>query len=321
MVAIYVITQEDAVTTLLGSILGLVGVTISLGVALLASKISLDIPWLRVFFITVFLFVALFLKRVIKIEGLGTHGLPAPLAMIIPDIIPPQPEVLVDFVLWLWWCVALGLLVNAGVQLLLSPGDPLKLLRRELDIRLLVVEQTLRRLAGNVATVPQAASLNSLAIAGMSRPLELLKTASIIHRWARERNEELATIITLTDRLVTSAIAIEALAPLSDREIPHKRLLNVADGCDRMRRAFEELRLPSPSEWTALAAEQTLGTVSPLTDMERTLDEIALAVPRCSEDPDRPWVPLPMPNLAYYCWMPLTIPSMFTLRSRAHWQR
>ena len=87
--------------------------------------------------------------------------------------------------------------VNAGVQLLLSPGDPLTLLRRELDTRLLAVEQSLRRLAGNVVTEPPAASLNSLAIAGMSRPLALLKTASIIHRWARERHEELAAIITL----------------------------------------------------------------------------------------------------------------------------
>ena len=110
---------------------------------------------------------------------------------------------MVDFVLWVWCCVTLGLSVNAGVQLLLSPGDPLMLLRREMDTRLLAVEQALRRLAGNVAMEPPSASLNALAIAGMSRPLALLKTASIIHQWARERHEELAAIITLVDRLVT----------------------------------------------------------------------------------------------------------------------
>ena len=41
--------------------------------------------------------------------------------MIIPDISPPSPEMLVESVLWIWWCVTLGLSVNAGVQFLLSP--------------------------------------------------------------------------------------------------------------------------------------------------------------------------------------------------------
>ena len=47
------------------------------------------------------------------------------------------------------------------------------LLQRELDTRLLAVEQSLRRLAGNVVMEPPAASLDLLVIAGMSRPLAL----------------------------------------------------------------------------------------------------------------------------------------------------
>ncbi len=286
MIVMYLITQEDTAATLLGSILGVVGVTVGLGSALLAWQISLDIPWLRLCFVTVFLFGGLFLKSALTIGALGSAiGLPAALVMILPDILPPRQEIMVEFVLWIWWCVTLGLSVNAGVQFLLSPGDPLMLLRRELDTRLLAVEQALRRLAGYVATEPPAASLNTLAIAGMSRPLALLKSASITHRWARERHAGLATIVTLVDRLVTSAIALEALAPLSNGEIRHKRVLNVADGCERIRRAFAELRLPSPSEWIALAAKPVAGAMSPLTDMERTLDEIALALPGRFGDP------------------------------------
>ena len=286
MIVMYLITQEDTAATLIGSILAVVGVTIGLGLALLAWEISLDIPWLRLCFFIVFLFGGLFFKRVLTIGALGSAiGIPGALVMILPDIYPPDPELLVEFVLWIWWCVTLGLLVNAGVQLLLSPGDPLMLLRRELDTRLQAVEQVLRRLADNVAMEPPAASLNSLAIAGMSRPLALLKTAALIHSWARARHEELATIITLVDRLVISAMALEELAPLSDREIRHERLLKVADGCDRTRRAFAELRLPSPGEWIALAAEPTSGTLPLLTDMERTLDEIVLALPGRFNEP------------------------------------
>ncbi len=280
MMVMYLITQEDTAATLLGSILAVIGVTIGLSLALLAWRISLDIVWLRLCFLAVFLFGGLFLKRVLTIGALGSAiGLPAALVMIIPDVFPPQPEMLVEFVLWIWWCVTLGLVVNAAVQFFLSPGDPLMLLQGELDARLYAVEQFLRRLADNDAPEPDGPSLSSLVTAGMSRSLALLKTAALIHSWARARHEELAALITLVDRLVTAATALRVLAPRTAAGIQHERLLNVAAGCARLRRAFDEMRLPLPGEWVALAAEQTSGTMSPLTDIEQTLDEIALAVP------------------------------------------
>src|SRR5207247_9046905 len=126
--------QEEAAATLIGSILGVIGVTVGLGLALLAWEIALDIPWLRVSCFAAFFFGGLFLKRVLTIGALGSAiGLPAALVMILPDIAPPNPEVLVEFVLWIWWCVTLGLSVNVGVQLLLSRGDPLALPPPALD--------------------------------------------------------------------------------------------------------------------------------------------------------------------------------------------
>jgi multidrug resistance protein MdtO len=283
MIVMYLITQEDTAATLLGSILAVVGVTLGLGLALLAWRISLDIVWLRLCFLVLFLFGGLFLKRVLTIGALGSAiGIPAALVMILPDILPPSPEVLTEFVLWIWWCVTLGLMVNAGVQLLLSQGDPSTLLQRELATRLDTVSQTLRRLAGERVTVPDRDSLRSLAIAGMSRPLALLKTASVIHVWAHKRHEGLSAIITLTDRLVTSALALETLPDLPQEPLVHQRLLSVADGCDRMRRAFNDLRLPE--DGVALADEKNVRPPFPLIDIERTLDQIALAVPRYSEE-------------------------------------
>ena len=291
MIVMYLITQEDTAATLIGSILGVVGVTVGLGLALLVWKIALDIPWLRVGCFAAFFFGGLFLKRVLTIGALGSAiGLPAALAMILPDIAPPDPEVLVEFVLWIWWCVTLGLSVNVGVQLLLSPGDPLALLRRELDTRLHAVEQALRRAAGHEMAEPPATPLGLLAIAGMSRPLALLKTATLVHRWARERREPLAALITLIDRLVTAAHAIEAVGPPSDTG-DRTRFLKAADGCQQMRRAFQHLRRPEAREWVTLSHDQAGGTVPPLTDIEETLDEIVLAVPGRSEDLGVPGAP------------------------------
>src|SRR5262249_4043141 len=177
MILMYLITQEDTAATLIGSILGVIGVTLGLSLALLAWEISLDIVWLRLCFLVLFLFGGLFLKRVLTIGALGSAiGVPAALVMILPCILPPRPEILTEFVLWLWWCVTLGLSINVGVQLLLARGDPLTLLQGELATRLDTVAQTLRRLAGERGVVPERDSLRSLAIAGMSRPLALLKT-------------------------------------------------------------------------------------------------------------------------------------------------
>src|SRR5215475_7853656 len=142
MILMYLITQEDTAATVIGSILGVIGATLGLGLALLAWRISLDIVWLRLCFLVAFLFGGLFLKRVLTIGALGSAiGIPAALVMILPDILPPIPEIMVEFVLWLWWCVTLGLSINVGVQLLLARGDPLTLLQRELATRLDTVAQ------------------------------------------------------------------------------------------------------------------------------------------------------------------------------------
>jgi len=292
MVVMYLITQEDAAATLIGSILAVIGVTVGLGLALLALRIALDVPPLRIACFAAFFFGGLFLKRVLTFGALGSVlGLPAALAMIVPDIGSPSPEAVVEFVLWLWWCVTLGLSVNVGVQLLLSPGDPLALLRQELDMRLHAVEQALWRAASLDAAEPPGAPLASLTTAGMSRPLALLKTATIVHRWAHERREALAALITLIDRLVTAGHALEALGPSSGEEAS-VRFVKAAEGCQQMRRAFQHLRRPAAGEWMTLSHDRGAGgAISPLTEIEETLDEIALAGPGRPEEPMDPGSP------------------------------
>jgi multidrug resistance protein MdtO len=296
LILMYLITQEDTAATLVGSILGVVGLTISLGLALLAWMVALDIAWLRICIIAAFLFGGLFLKRVLSIGALGSAlGLPGALVMILPDVMTvpdvssPSPEVLTEAVLWLWLSATLGLGVNLGVQLLLAPGDPLTLLERELDTRLRVVAKTVRRLAGTaVPASPPAISLDALATSGMSRPLALLKNASLTRSWARQRHEELAAIITLVDRLVTDAAALQTLASSSPADAATQAsLLRVGDACELVRKAFAERRRPAPRDWAALSAPAATSTRwPPLADMEGALDQIALAV-RIQEPAER----------------------------------
>ena len=289
MIFIYLITQEDTAATLLGSIVAVIGVTVGLGLALLALMVSVDIAWLRICLCAAFLFGGLFLKRVLVIGALGSAiGLPSALVLMVPDlasvphVFAPSPEQLTEFPLWIWLCVVLGLAVNLAVQLLLAPGDPLTLLQAELDTRLRVVTEVTRGL-GDGAGPPSPslnASLRSLATAGMSRPLGLLETASLTRAWARHRREELSAIITLVDRLVTDAGALVVLSsPSRVVDAARPRLLRVAEACQSTRHAFAERHRPRiEGEVGRLASSETPSSgLPPLDDMERVLDQIALA--------------------------------------------
>ena len=279
MIMMYLITQEDTAATLLGSILGVAGATVSLGAALLAWMVVLDIAWLRIACFVGFVFAGLWLKRVLVVGALGSvFGLPAALVMILPDVRSLPPESLVEAVLWLWLCITLGLTINLGVQLLLAPGDPLTLLERELDARLRAVEHTARALAGESDVTPApAVSLDALATAGMSRPLALLKTASLTNAKARQRHETLATTITLVDRLVTDAGALRMVVPSASSASIRHSLTRVADACARTRQAFAERRWPEPAEAAAHAASDDSALAPPpLVDIERTLEQLSM---------------------------------------------
>ena len=275
MIMMYLITQEDTAATLLGSILGVAGATVGLGAALLVWMVALDIAWLRIACFVGFIFAGLWLKRVLIVGALGSVlGLPAALVMIFPDLAPLPLESLVESALWLWLCITLGLSVNLGVQLLLAPGDPLRLLQRELDARLRAVENAVRALAGAAELAPSgsAPSLASLLTAGMSRPLALLKTASLTKAQARQRHEALAATITLVDRLGTDASALQLLRPTASGAPTHEALMRVADGCARTREALAERRWPQPAKGGTPSAS----TPPPLADMERTLEQLSM---------------------------------------------
>ena len=277
MIVMYLITQEDNAATLLGSVLAMAGVTVGLGAALLVWMVVLDIAWLRIAAFIAFLFIGLFLKRVLVLGALGSAiGVPASLVMVVPDIAPLPPEGLIEFVLWLWLCIALGLAVNLGVQLMLAPGDPLTLLQRELDARLRAVEHTVRELAGGSdGTAAPTTPLVRFVTAGMSRPLALLKSASLTNARARQRHEMLATAITLVDRLVTDAGALRLVTSSTASAPSRESLLRVADGCARTRQAFAEYRWPEPAPGAAGTRAPDLDAATPpLADMDRTLEQL-----------------------------------------------
>src|SRR5215510_2938294 len=89
MIVMYLLTKEETTATLVGTLGGILGVTIGLGLALLIYLSAFDITWLRVCLIPAFVGGGLFLNRSLVLGPLGTAiGLPAALAMLVPDVLP-----------------------------------------------------------------------------------------------------------------------------------------------------------------------------------------------------------------------------------------
>jgi multidrug resistance protein MdtO len=285
MIVMYLITKEDTTATLVGSVGGVFGVTLGFVLALLAWQIALETAW-RVAFVFLFAAAGLYISRIVVLGALGSAvGVPAAMAMVLPDILPvPDPEAMTEFVLWLWWCVVLGLAVNLAVQLLLSPGDSLVLLRRALIERLQAVEEAARSLGGQVVggrRRPQP-SLTSLTVAGTSQMLTLLHMAALRHAWARQHRPELSALINLVDQLVTAAAALQAGGSLMHGADTRERLERVASACAGVVRALTGSSASWADELRNIASPAVAGAASvpALAAMERALREIAVALPR-----------------------------------------
>jgi len=179
MILMFLLTKEDTTTTLLGTVLGIIGLTIGCGLLLLAYICFADLTWLRVLLVPAFIAFGLFMNRILTLGPVGSAiGIPLALGMVVPDIIP-STEFLTRFPFYLWWAGVLGLVVSLGVQFLLNPERAQTALIRGLTSRLDAVEAALLRLAGSESKARSYASLASLALSGAAEQLHVRKVASL----------------------------------------------------------------------------------------------------------------------------------------------
>src|SRR5690242_15641693 len=147
MILMFLIAKEDTTTTLLGTVLGMIGVTVGCGLLLLTYICFADLIWLRVLLVPAYIALGLFLNRILTLGPLGSAiGLPLALGMVVPDVIP-STEFLTRFPFYVWWAAVLGLSVNLGVQYLLNPERAQSVLVRGLTSRLETVQTVLLELA------------------------------------------------------------------------------------------------------------------------------------------------------------------------------
>jgi multidrug resistance protein MdtO len=278
MVVIFVISKDDTTTTLLGTVIGAIGLTVGCAGLLVFYLCTLDLEWLRVLAVPAFVTLGLFLNRVVTLGPLGTTiSLPLALGMVLPDALP-EPEYLNRYPFYFWWAGVLGLSVNLAVQYVLNPNTSHSLLVSGLAARLSAVDVMLRRRAAGESDRNSRDSISRLAFSGAAEQLRQLKLAGLVEPLLKQRRLELTAQIILVDRLVTAAAALESRSIADETGLQGRRMLRVADTCALWREAISEQRAPNFSALPQKENSMTgRGDRPMLAEMERVIELLPAA--------------------------------------------
>lgn len=281
MVGMFIFAKEDTTTTLLGTILGICGVAVGCCLLLLYYVSALDLPWLRVLGIPVFIACGLMINRIITIGPLG-YGIAVPMAlgMTVPDSVS-SVEYLNRYPFYLWSAWTLGLLVNLVVQYLMNPQKTQSVLIRGLTTRLDAVEGFSRRLIAEEKPDSKPSAIAEFALMGVVEPLHQLKMAGAIEPWLKKNHAKVRAQFILVDRLVTAAAVLEFQGIGSSAESVKKRLQQVANACARWRTAINNHRPPeifiaAVESGSATSEQEALPS---LAEMERVIELMPFTFP------------------------------------------
>jgi multidrug resistance protein MdtO len=281
MIAIFMIAREDVSTTVLGTLITIVAGPVICTLVLFFYMGAIDVTWLRVLCIPVFIALGLLMMRVLNpaIIGFGV-ALLLGFGLSFPDVIS-DTETLTRLPFYYCWAWILGISVNLAVQLLLNPETAQSMLLRGLTTRLDAIEKVLRRLAAGEAAEPKHSSLAPLALSGVVKEIGLLNMVGAIEPWLKKYKAELRAQFIVVDRLVTAAAVLEAQGVASPSEAVHERLLKLADACALWRTAIKNHQAAEiPGSQAASAGKISDQEAFPsLAEMERAAELMPFTFP------------------------------------------
>src|SRR6201984_3717871 len=112
----FFMSKESKFLTTLTGVIGLIGLTIGIGVSLLLYKFTFGHPELRIPGMAIAIFLGMWLSRVFVIGPLGfLIGFVVTATQSVGEAVP-SPELLVRGILWLWVAIAYG----AGLTVVLN---------------------------------------------------------------------------------------------------------------------------------------------------------------------------------------------------------
>jgi uncharacterized membrane protein YccC len=285
IITIFLVSPEDAGSSLIKGIQRLVGTVAGGAVGVLIVIAFANEPWFMFAAIGVAVAVGMFLSRTSSAPYASLLGTVTLLLVVFSHLDSPGAEI--DTALWRTLMMLLGVLLGTGVQILLWPSDPEERLLDDLVVRLSTVERLLAEALapplGGAADVPGP---DVMAISGFARELDLLANAEARYPALRRRHPEQIALITEVERLLTNALWLSELTqspegqPRLDDSL-RRRLGTIREECGHQRRALAA-RQPAASEVVSGQASRIdvaseVGIPALVAYMEATLIRIATA--------------------------------------------
>src|SRR4029077_4545319 len=120
----FFMSKESKFLTTLTGVIGLIGLTIGIGVSLLLYKFTYGHPELRIPGMAIAIFLGMWLSRVFVLGPLGfLTGFVVTATQSIGEAVP-SPELLVRGILWLWVAIAYGAGLTVVLNTLFLPNTP-----------------------------------------------------------------------------------------------------------------------------------------------------------------------------------------------------
>jgi len=118
----FFMSKESKFLTTLTGVIGLIGLTIGIGVSLLLYKFTYGHPELRISGMAIAIFLGMWLSRVFVIGPLGfLIGFVVTATQSVGEAVP-SPELLVRGILWLWVAIAYGAVLTVVLNTLFLPN-------------------------------------------------------------------------------------------------------------------------------------------------------------------------------------------------------
>src|SRR5260370_20008561 len=120
----FFMSKESKFLTTLTGVIGLIGLTIGIGVSLLLYKFTYGHPELRIPGMAIAIFLGMWLSRVFVLGPLGfLIGFVVAVSQSVGEAVP-SPELLVRGILWLWVAIAYGAGLTVVLNTLFLPNTP-----------------------------------------------------------------------------------------------------------------------------------------------------------------------------------------------------
>lgn len=263
------LTRENPMATFRAGFRAVAAFLIATAYSIVTVALFIDEPLTHFLWITVSLFIAFYLIRILE-----DYGTAVAFGFMIAGVIPLWDETALNVndrlenTLWITFSVAVGVAVTIVVEYVFRSLHPTSDLTEGIDARLETVENILHATAVGQAVDPKIdARLQLYTSVGVSR----LRRLILRSEYSAQFKAQTSAAVSLVGRLIDIAESFKLALTVRREKIASadaERCNQLADQIARLRQALSQRRLPEDSR---IPSHTELSSLNFLSEMERTV--------------------------------------------------